>query len=257
MKDPMVISLTPAGRRLGERLAALPGYEHLHRPMPFADTLRTQFRAGRPLALITAAGIATRVLGPVLSNKCTEPPVLVMDEDGQFVVPLLGGHQGGANEWARALADTIGATCVITTAGCYQRPVYVAGLGCERGCPEHQLQDVLAKALEQHALELDELAGLASIELKRDEPGLLDLSRRLQLEVTFFSADQLSGYTDRLTRKSATVYRETGCYGVAEAAALAQAEKLARSTAELVVPKRIGNRATCAVARAYRAGGPS
>ena len=252
MKQPVVISLTARGRELGDRLVTLYGHQHLHRPDPFADTVRSHFQAGRPLALITAAGIVARVLAPILSDKRTEPPVLVLDEHGRFVVPLLGGHQGGANEWGRTLARGIGATCVVTTAGRYQHPVYVAGLGCERGCPERQLDAILAESLEAHALARSDLAALASIELKRDEAGLLDLARTLGLKIAYFSADRLNGYTHKLSARSNIVYRETGCYGVAEAAALAQAETLARSQAELVVAKRKGVRATCAIACAFR-----
>ena len=111
MTNETVVSLTPAGRLLGARIAAAAGCEHLHRPEPFAETVQSRFRAGIRLVMITAAGIAVRVLAPVMMNKLSDPAVLVIDESGRFVVPLLSGHEGGANEWGREIAAAIGAEC--------------------------------------------------------------------------------------------------------------------------------------------------
>ena len=63
-----------------------------------------------------ALGATTRLIAGLLANKKTDPAVVVVDEAGRFVVPLVGGHVGGANELARKLADGLGATAVLTTA---------------------------------------------------------------------------------------------------------------------------------------------
>lgn len=63
-----------------------------------------------------ALGATTRIIAPLLTDKRTDPGVVVIDEVGRFVVPLVGGHAGGANELARRIADGIGATAVVTTA---------------------------------------------------------------------------------------------------------------------------------------------
>lgn len=68
------------------------------------------------LIFFLATGAVTRLLAPCLDTKTTDPGVLAVDEAGRFVVPVLSGHQGGANALARTVAGYLGATPVITTA---------------------------------------------------------------------------------------------------------------------------------------------
>lgn len=249
-----LISLTDPGRALAERLLALlPDSEHLHRPQPFQDMVQERFLAGHRLVLLCAVGIAVRTLGPVLRDKYRDPAVLVLDEHGRFVVPILSGHEGGANEWARQVAEFLGAQAVITGAQRYTQPLLVAGVGCNRGCPLGPLLALLDQTLASHGLRRGDLRALASIELKQDEPGMRELAVELGLPIVFYPAAVLNEYSDRLSRKSEIVFRETGCHGVAEAAALAHAERLVSHDfrAELIIAKQKNADATLAVARIY------
>ena len=65
---------------------------------------------------ICASGIAVRMIAPLLRSKATDPAVLVLDETGRFVISLVSGHLGGANELTGRVAHVIGAVPVITTA---------------------------------------------------------------------------------------------------------------------------------------------
>ena len=80
------------------------------------DYLREHFQKKDTFLFICAAGIAVRMIAPLIRSKDVDPAVLVMDEFGQFVIPILSGHLGGANEAGEQIARLTGATLVLTTA---------------------------------------------------------------------------------------------------------------------------------------------
>lgn len=120
------------------------------------------------------------------------------------------------------------------------------GVGCERGCSPEELSVLVAEALEEVDIAKGAIACVASLDLKSDEAAVLDLARELGVPCRFFDAATLEAETPRLKTPSEIVFAEVGCHGVSEGAALASAGP----DAELIVPKRISTRATCAIARA-------
>lgn len=83
--------------------------------------VRERFSEKSPILFIGAAGIAVRAIADSVNNKLEDSPVLVMDELGRNVIPILSGHVGGANELSEKIADALGAMPIITTATDLQR----------------------------------------------------------------------------------------------------------------------------------------
>ena len=119
------VALSEKGFALGTQLAQeLGGEVHgLKSRMPQAsasfestiDHLVELFLAGRPIVAICASGIIIRALAPYLSDKWQDSPVVALSEDGQSIVPLIGGHHG-AITIARKIADITSGHAAITTA---------------------------------------------------------------------------------------------------------------------------------------------
>ncbi len=90
------------------------GWEPISKP--FAKTIGPLFTDMDALIFIGAAGIAVRQIAPWVQHKTKDPAVLVIDDLGHYVIPILSGHLGGANHLAQALAPLLGAQAIITTA---------------------------------------------------------------------------------------------------------------------------------------------
>ena len=103
--------------------------------------------------------------------------------------------------------------------------ILVAGLGCRRGCGADELLALLRACLREAGLDEAALNALASSEAKALEGGLRDLSRQLRLPLELLDAQRLAPYEQRLTSTSERARQVTGSAGVAEAAALALAER--------------------------------
>lgn len=86
------------------------------RIMSTDEILQQEWNCSSALVFIGAMGIAVRHVATFLQGKCSDPAVLVIDEKGQFVIPVLSGHIGGGVRLARELARHLGAQSVITTA---------------------------------------------------------------------------------------------------------------------------------------------
>ncbi len=83
---------------------------------PLDEFVKDTYPKVDAIVAVMATGIIIRAVAPYLKSKLVDPAVLAVDAAGRFVVSLLSGHYGGANELARLIAEGIGATPVITTA---------------------------------------------------------------------------------------------------------------------------------------------
>lgn len=312
------LSFTEKGRALAASLSrALGGEVSCTRD---GVTLRGWTAACFPekaaLVFVGAAGIAVRAVAPHLVSKATDPAVLAVDECGQFVIPLVSGHLGGANALAREIARVTGAAPCITTAtdanGLFAfddwaraqgmavadarqikavsakllagetvtvrtrfpiaggipagvaltesgapdvwvdvhghealtliPPALVLGVGCRRGIAREALEARFAAFCAENEILPQSISCAATIDLKREEAGLLDFCAGHGWPLSFYSAAELRALAGDFS-VSAFVEETAGVGNVCERAACL------RTGGELTVKKSAGNGVTFALAR--------
>ena len=84
--------------------------------MSLSDWTKDCFDMHLPIIFIGSTGIAVRTIAPFINSKLKDSPVIVIDELGQNVIPILSGHFGGANELSRIIGKVLSANPIITTA---------------------------------------------------------------------------------------------------------------------------------------------
>ena len=160
-----MISFTDRGKITAEKLKeGLLGAGHTVKAEAFADirmSLRNyteqHFYEKDAMIFVGAAGIAVRAIAPWVRSKETDPAVLCVDEAGRFVIPLLSGHLGGANDLAMLAAEILGAEPVITTATDLRQAFAV---------------DVFAKKNQLTILNLKTAKGISAAILRGERVGL-------------------------------------------------------------------------------------
>lgn len=160
-----VVSITRHGIALaGHVVAALPG-ARLFAPEKFAteaeaaapgastcyagktaDQIPILFSNFDGIVAIVSLGAMVRLLAPHLGKKESDPGVVVIDEAGRFVIPMLSGHLGGANALAGTLAAALDATAVLTTASDARQTLAVDLLGRELGWAFDASHDEIVRA---------------------------------------------------------------------------------------------------------------
>lgn len=146
-----LIAITKHGAALAARLARdLPqahvctaskfatSFADLPQPVhAYAGALRDEipglFEQYDQLVFLVSLGAVVRLIAPHLKGKDEDPGVTVVDDAGQFVIPVLSGHVGGANAMSERVADLLGATAVLTTASDVGKTIPVDILGRHLG----------------------------------------------------------------------------------------------------------------------------
>ena len=288
---------------------------------------KEQFEERNALLFIGACGIAVRAIAPYITDKLHDSPVLVMDEKGQYVIPILSGHVGGANELAISLAEKTGAKPVITTAtdindqfaidlfakkngltivnkdgiarvsskvlsgkhitmaiehGHFEKndklpggielveypPLqkvdvvitsenrefestillkpkeYAVGIGCKKGKEAEKIEDFIIRHLRRTGITLMQIFGMASIDVKRDEPGLLAWSRKEKIPFITYTAEELKIVKGDF-HKSGFVKEQVGVDNVCERAAM----KMCEPGGRLIYEKHAEDGMTIAIAK--------
>lgn len=238
------------------------------------------FKEYKVIIYVMAMGIIVRDIAPYLKHKSVDPAVLCLSVDGSYVIPVLSGHLGGANELAFEISENHGAVAVITTASDVlgksavdviakandlvitsfkaakdltaqiinnekvviltdqesnfdykgdmaivdevpddaQGIIYVGynkkiastlpvarliqkrlviGIGARRDTPYLKIDAFLKEIFEEKNLDLKAIKAIASIDIKADEQGIIDLSDKMKVPFMTYSAEDLSKVADR------------------------------------------------------------
>lgn len=222
----------PEGEALAAALQARLG-ARVHRPwLNPAVAQKAQFAAAyrghAQWVMVAASGIAVRFLDGLAQDKHSDPALVVLDEAGRFAVSLLAGHEGGANELAYRVAAVVGAVPVVTTATEALKPLTL-GVGCRKGVAAGRIEAAVLHALGKHSL--GEVREVATVDLKANEPGLLEFCRVHGLPLRVFARATLAA-RPWVTRPSDWVKQNVGLDGVCEPCAL-----VASPRGALLVPK--------------------
>lgn len=280
-----------------------------------------------PILFVGACAIAVRSIAPHLKDKLHDSPVLVMDEQGNYVIPILSGHMGGANELALYLAKQMGAVPVITTATdingkfavdafakknglclndksgiarisskildgekisvsietghlmsesvipeyihlisyppvkpvdivitseekefeavlCLRPKEYVLGMGCKKGKESAEIERFIANALKDTKIDAKQIYALASIDRKKEEPGLVVWAQKRGIPFITYSAQELAE-VEGCYHDSEFVKDTVGIANVCERAAV----RACGDEGKLIIEKRAWDGMTLAVAR--------
>jgi len=147
MEKVVILAITKNGIKMGLSLKNLFPDWKIFAPSKFSDNkeiiewyndstsikIVDLFKSNDALICLFSLGAVIRLIAPHIKDKKTDPAVIVIDDQAQFVISVLSGHLGGANELSNDIAQKINAVPVITTAADVNKTIAVDLVGKEFG----------------------------------------------------------------------------------------------------------------------------
>ncbi len=147
MEKVSVLAITKNGINIGEKLKDLFPNWDIFAPVklsnknnnivwysePTSDKIIELFKNSNALICLFSLGAVIRLIAPHLKDKKTDPAVIVIDDKTNFVISVLSGHIGGANELTQEISEKLNALPVITTAADVNKTIAVDLVGREFG----------------------------------------------------------------------------------------------------------------------------
>ena len=189
----------------------------------FSDQIGDLFSHYEGLIFVMASGIVVRTIAPHITDKYTDPAVVVVDDVGRYVISILSGHEGGANNLAHSVANILHTDAVITTGTEAQKDIII-GIGCKRGIGSNEVKDAINSALADADVSIDRVRLAGTVDLKADEVGLLSALDELGIPLLVVSRSEIDTCAKDYS-KSDFVIEKIGVGGVAEPAALISGRK--------------------------------
>ena len=147
MENVSVLAITKNGVNIGGKLKELFPNWNIFAPSklsnenksitwysePTSDKIIELFKNSNALICLFSLGAVIRLIAPHLKDKKTDPAVIVIDDKMTFVISVLSGHIGGANELTQEIAEKLNALPVITTAADVNKTIVVDLVGRQFG----------------------------------------------------------------------------------------------------------------------------
>ena len=147
MENVSVLAITKNGINIGEKLKEVFPNWNIFVPSklsnenksiiwysePTSDKIIELFKNSDALICLFSLGAVIRLIAPFLKDKKTDPAVIVIDDKTNFVISVLSGHIGGANELTQKISEKLNALPVITTAADVNKTIAVDLVGKEFG----------------------------------------------------------------------------------------------------------------------------
>jgi cobalt-precorrin 5A hydrolase len=145
MDKTSVLAITKNGVKIGENLKKIFPDWSIFAPSKFSnekndiiwyyeptsEKIVELFKNSNALICLFSLGAVIRLIAPHLKDKKTDPAVIVIDDKTNFVISVLSGHIGGANELTQEIADKLHALPVVTTAADVNKTIAVDLVGRE------------------------------------------------------------------------------------------------------------------------------
>ncbi|MCK5202054.1 MAG: cobalamin biosynthesis protein, partial [Spirochaetales bacterium] len=167
---------------------------------------------------IMSMGIVYRIIAPLITDKYQDPAVVVVDDASRYAIAALSGHEGGANRLAFKAAQILDAQPVVTTASDTNKRIII-GIGCRKGTSSKDIQLAVLTVLKANHLELDEVRLAASVDIKKEEKGMIEAFNHLDIPLLFISSEKIRTFTG-YKNISEAAQRQLGLPGVSEPCAL-------------------------------------
>lgn len=190
---------------------------------PLHQLVNQIFKQYDGFVFIMAMGIVVRVISPLVRDKYTDPAVVVVDDVGRFVISMLSGHEGGANQLAHQIASILHTDAVITTGTEAQKDIIV-GIGCKKGISGEIVKKSILDAIQKVNCGIGHVRLLSTIDIKSEEPGLLQAADDLGIPLRIVSREEIA-VCAKEHGKSNFVKEKIGVWAVCEPAALIAGRK--------------------------------
>ncbi|MBQ7639460.1 MAG: precorrin-4 C(11)-methyltransferase [Bacteroidales bacterium] len=118
MKETAILLISESALPLAQSIARHIKPSHIYTKAetgPIGPFLKEHWDGEWAFIFVGALGICVRSIAPLLKSKYSDPAVVCVDSTGRFVIPVVSGHLGGANELSRELAEILGAEAIVTT----------------------------------------------------------------------------------------------------------------------------------------------